>query len=744
MKNKLTAVLLLILAVIMMVPSLGASAAEPYQTYTYSIDGYALYSPDAYSPVMTVDSNYMNLLANGGVAFDEPSDIFADKDGNIYIADTKNSRIIVLNQYYKVRYTISSFDNEFGATYSLANPRGLFVTDEWVYVADTGNGRIVMFYREDTVDENGVKHEAGDFYKIIPAPESKLFGNSASYKPVALAVDQYGRIFVISSTTYQGVIVMTSSGDFTGFIGAQKVSYSIIDIIWRRFMSEEQLANSVTYVSTEFNNITVDREGFIYVTTDAIDSKEQVAAIKSKSSDYSPIKKLNSAGTEIMKRNGFFDPGGEVDINQALDATGATGPSKIKDVALGAEDTWSIIDASRNKVFTYDQNGNLLFAFGDTGEMLGQMKGICGITYQVIEKGDGKKEYNMILLDNITDTFTVYRRTNYGDLLISAIEQENNREYTAAVEAWKNVLKYNNNFDTAYIGVGKALHRDGRYEEAMEYFEAAYDPANYSTSYREVRTRWISGQSFGFLPNLLIIVAVVVAVVILFLKTMKYTSKLNAAVAIKQNRTKTSYWEELVYSFHICLHPFDGFWDLKHEKRGSVRASLTFIALTVLGFFYQSVGTGFIMNPKGEYSTIFTQIISVAVPVLLWIIANWCLTTLFDGEGSFRDITIAVGYAVAPMPLFLIVSTILSNIVTQQETMMISLLTSIGFVWCAILLFFGLMVTHDYSMGKNLLIVIFTIVGMAIIIFMALLFSGLIGKMISFISSIITEIAYRL
>ncbi len=734
MKTKITAVVLLLLTLLTAMPAIGASASEPYQTYTYSIDGFALYSPTAYAPVMTVDSSYMGLLDNGGVAFDEPTDIVTDKDNNIYITDTKNNRIIVLNEYFKLRYTISNFSNEFGATYSLSDPRGIFVTDKYIYVADTGNGRIVMFHREKGVTD-GVAHEAGEFHKIIPAPESKLFGNSASYKPVALAVDQYDRLFVISSTTYQGVIVMTEDGVFTGFIGAQKVTYSIIDIIWRRFMTEEQLANSVTHVSTEFNNITIDKDGFVYVTTDTIKAEEQIAAIRSKSADYSPVKKLNSAGTEIMKRNGFFDPGGEVDINQSFDGTGTRGPSKIKDVAIGPQETWSIIDSSRNKVFTYDQNGNLLFAFGDSGDMLGQMKGICGIVYQ----GD-----NMVLLDNVTDTFTVYRRTEYGDLLIDALALENERDYTAAVEKWRDVLKHNNNFDTAYIGVGRSLHRDGRYEEAMEYFKSAYDATSYSDSYREVRKGWISGKSLGFLPNILIIVAVVGVACFLVLKLLGYTSRLNAAVAVRKNRTKTSYWEELVYSFHVAFHPFDGFWDLKHEKRGSLRASFTFMGIVVLAFFYQSVGMGFIMNPMGNDSTIVTQIISVAIPVVLWIISNWCLTTLFDGEGSFKDITIAVGYAIAPMPVTLVLSTLLSNIVTLEEATIITLLSAVGYVWCAILLFFGLMVTHDYSMGKNLLIVICTIVGMAIIIFMALLFSGLIGKMISFVSMIITEIAYRM
>ncbi len=717
MKRKLSTVALLLLTLLMLVPSfaVSAKASEPYQTYTYSIDGYALYSPAAYSPVMVVDSDYMGLLHDGGVAFDEPSDVFADKNGNIYIADTKNNRIIVLDEYYKLKFTLKDFANEFGATSSLLAPRGVFVTDEYIYICDTGNSRLVLCDLD------------GNFVKDIEAPKSKLFGNTSGYRPVAVAVDQYGRIFVISSTTYQGVIVMTEEGDFTGFIGAQKVTYSLIDIIWRRFMSDEMRENSVDYVSTEFNNITVDDEGFIYVTTDAIEAEDQIASIESKSSDYSPIKKLNSAGSEIMKRNGFFDPGGEVDINAAVDATGATGPSKIKDVAIGEEYIWSIIDASRNKIFTYDQNGNLLFAFGDTGEMLGQLNSIAGITYQ----GD-----RMIVLDNTADTLTVYRRTPYGNLLVDAIRQENDRNYSGAVEAWRNVLKYNSNFDTAYIGVGKSLFREGRYTESMDYFKAAYDETNYSNSYREVRKAWIS--------KYLIVIPIVVGLFCFaLLKIMGYASRLNAAVAVRQNRTRTTYWEELIYSFHVAFHPFDGFWDLKHEKRGSLRASLTFVGLVVLAFYYQSVGTGYIMNPTNEYSTIFVQIISVFVPIILWIIANWCLTTLFDGEGSFRDITIAVGYAISPLPFILILSTLLSNIVTLDEAMIVTLITAIGFVWCGALLFFGLMVTHDYSMGKNLLIVICTILGMAIIIFMALLFSGLIGKIISFISSLITEIAYR-
>ena len=713
-KNFYRVFLLLICAitVLMSIP-FTSSAAEPYQTYTYSIEGEALYSPAAYSPVMTVDSKYMGLLEDKGIAIDDPTDLFADKRGNVYIADKKHNRIIVTDKFYKLKFIIDEFSNQYGAQDALREPQGVFVNDEFIYVCDTANSRIVVFDLD------------GGFVKIIPKPESNLFGKGATYKPVAMAVDQYGRIFVVSSSTYQGIIVITDDGTFTGFIGAQKVVYSPIDIIWRRFMSEKQRKLSTTYVSTEFNNITVDDEGFIYVTTDAVDEAKQQEAINSKNADYSPVKKLNSRGSEIMKRNGFFDPGGDVDVLNTSTAT-IKGVSKIKDVAVGPENTWTIIDSKRSKSFTYDQNGNLLFAFGDIGEMLGQLKTVAAVTYQ--------GEY-MLMLDSAADSFTVYRRTNYGDLLVAAIKCENDRNYSLAIDAWESVLRYNNNFDTAYIGVGKAFYRDGDFKQSMEYFKSAYETENYSNSYREVRKAWIS-KNFIWIPIILI------AIIVVIVKVLGAAAKKNAAVAVRPG--KKTYGEELIYAFHLMFHPFDGFWDLKHEKRGSVRGALTIILLTVLAFFYNSVGKSYIQNPKGIGSTIWMEFISVLVPIILFVVANWCLTTLFDGEGSFKDIFIAVGYALSPMPIILVACTLVSNVLTADEIGIVSLVIGIAFVWAGLLLFFGTMVTHDYTIFKNILIILFTILAMAIIIFVAVLFSGLIAKMVSFISSIIVEISYRL
>ena len=707
--KKLSRILALMAALILIMGSLPVSAITPYSTYTYSIDGFALMSPDAYTPDRDISSAYMGV----DPAIDDPRDLFVDRYKNIYIADAANNRIVVLDRYYKLKFYIKEFVNGQGVKDELKNPSGVYVTADKIYVADTDNNRIVMFELD------------GTFYKVIEEPDSDVFPEGSIYKPVAIAVDNYGRIYVISSTTYMGVIAINEDGEFQGFIGAQKVSVSAIDILWRKFQTKEQRKLSQQYVSTEFNNITIDENGFIYVTTSSIKESQQQAAIKSKSGTYAPVKKLNTAGSDIMKRNGFFGPGGEVNVTN-LSTAEITGASKIIDAAIGPEETWSIIDEKRSKVYTYDSEGNLLFIFGDKGQQLGNISSIEAIAYL---------DNDILLLDKTSDSIAVFRRTEYGDLLLSAIKNTNERNYDTTIDYWTEILKRNNNFDTAYIGIGKSLYRSAEYEESLEYYKSAYDTKNYSESFKEIRKNWIA-------KYIALIPIVVIAIIVLLVLFNKYAAKLNKKTQLKKGRK--TFWEELIYANHLILHPFDGFWDLKHEYRGSVRASFVWLALAVITFYYQSVGTGYVFNPRQNYSTILIQLSAVLVPVLLWSISNWCLTTLFDGEGSFKDIFVATCYALVPIPILIIPSVIISNFSLASEATIINLLVSIAFIWAGLLIFFGTMVTHDYSFGKNVITCLGTIVGMGVIMFIGILFSTLLAKIVSFISSIVIEITYRM
>ena len=717
MKNT-AKILCAIFAIVMIVScfAIGTSASSAYQTYTYSIDGYALYSPDAYVASEVIDSAYMGL----DVAISSPNDLFADAKGNIYIADTDNNRIVCLDRYYKLKFTISTFVNGQGVSDALLAPQGLYVTDDRIWVCDTGKSRIVVFDLE------------GNFDRVIYAPSSALFTDSSlAFTPIAIAVDQYNRIFIVSSSTTDGIIVMTEEGEFTGYIGAQAVSLGIWDIIWRRFRTEEQKSVSIEYVSVIYENITIDKDGFIYIVTPYIDDSKVADAIQNhdKAGTYLPVKMLNSKGDEIMKRNGFWPPAGEVDYSIKSNDD-ITGVSSLIDVAVGEEGTWSVIDSKRQRTYTYDSNGNLLFAFGETttitGSVLGAITQIEAVTYQ----GD-----KMLILDKSTASFTVFRRTEYGNLLIDAIAAENAQEFDLAINMWTEVLKQNSNFDAAYVGIGQAMYRNGDYEDSLEYFEAAYDTDNWSKSFAEIRKAWMSDY---FLVLILIIVVLIVA----FILINKVISKVNHETATKGG--KRTFIQELLYGFHLMLHPFDGFWDLKHERRGSVRGAIVYVAVTILAFYYQAIGQGYMLNPTGTYSGLWVQAIGVLVPLLLFVLANWCLTTLFEGEGSFKDIFVACSYSLLPVPLLLIPATILSNFVTTSELGIVTMISTISFIWLGILIFFGTQVTHDYTMGKNIITILGTAVGMVFIMFIVLLFSTLIGKMISLVTNIVTELQYRM
>ena len=723
--KKLISIISLLFVLVMVVSVIPVGAAKAYQTYTYSIDGKALYSPDAYTAVKTIDSAAMGL----STALNTATDVMVDAEKNVYIVDRDGSRIVCLDRYYRLRFEITTFINDQGIEDGFSKPEGIFVTaDRYengklkypgrIFVCDTQASRIVTFDLD------------GNFDSIIAEPESELIDDDAIYAPVAIAVDNYDRLFVVSDQTNEGIIVMTDEGEFTGFIGAQQSVTSVWDEIWKRFQTDEQKESNLTVISYPYNNIAVNERGFVYATIYAEELTSQMASAitgQDKTGTYAPCKLLNPAGDEIMRRNGFWPPAGEIEIGKALDEN-YIGVSKVTDVACGPEQTWTLVDQLRNKLYTYDYDGNLLFAFGDKGSQLGNLTTIQSVVYQ----GD-----TLLVLDGTKTNMrlVVFNRTEYGDVLIEALHYQNIREYDAAIESWKEILMRNSNYDAAYVGIGQALFRSGAYEEALDYYKSAYDTENYSNAYKELRKQWMS--SFF----LLIPVAVVV-ICLLIGKFMRYAAKINKAAAVSGK--KHTFKEEILFVFHLMFHPFDAFWDLKHEKRGSVRAATVYVALAVVAMFYRSVGRGYVMNPQGEYSTIFMQALVILIPVFLFAISNWCLTTLFEGEGSFRDIYIAIGYSLMPLVLTIVPTTLASNFIVASEADLLSLIVTIGAIWTGFLIFFGMMVTHGYNIPKNLVTTLGTIVGMAFIMFLAILFTSLMMDMVTFVTNIVSEITYRI
>lgn len=205
--------------------------------------------------------------------------------------------------------------------------------------------------------------------------------------------------------------------------------------------------------------------------------------------------------------------------------------------------------------------------------------------------------------------------------------------------------------------------------------------------------------------------------------------------------------KHLPYFFHVVIHPFDGFFRLKtEERRRSVPAAIILFALLAISAIMKQQLVGYLFaDIEAQLNlNIFIEVVSALLPYMLWVIANWCFTSLMDGAGKLSDIFCATAVAVIPVLICNIALIPVSHFISFESSSMFEFLAGIGQVLTYLLMFVGMMITHQYTVRKAIATAILTIVGMAIIGFVIILVMYLIQQVVGFISSLSTEISFRM
>ena len=613
---------------------------------------------------------------------------------------------------------------------NLNAPEGVFVTaDGTLYIADTGGERIVKMQMPENVDK--WRLSSYEVVETIKKPQSSILTDEFVFKPTSLVLDAAGRMYINIKNVNSGIMQLSADGEFMGYYGAQKVTGSVFQWFLQLFQSDEQRARTVRTVPRVYNNIAIDSKNFVWITANSMDSTDMLAHITSGDSATAPVKRLNPSGDDVLVRNGIWAPAG--DVVDFMDDV-----SSIVDVAIkGDTGVYTLVDDKTNKLFTYDSEGNLLYAFGGSGSQLGVFTLITSAVYQGTD---------LLVLDKTTGNITRFKQTAYAEQIEVALNADAAREYEKSEAAWQYVQKLNSNFDLAYIGLAKSYMRSAAqaegaqakelYQKAMEYYKLARDTEGYSKAFKDYRSLYVR-------DNILLVLAVPIVICVALYFAFRAINKVNEKLHI--TGTKTTYVEELCYGWRAVFHPINGFWEIKREKRGSMRAAVTFLAAAVVAFVFQATGTAYLFNNVAvEEISLVKQAISVLLPVLLWVVASWCFTTLMSGEGSMKDIFIALCYGLIPLIVLLIPSTFLSHIFSLDEQPFLVFFQSVAYLWMGFLVVMGSMVVQDYTFGKNILTVILSLLGMVAIMFLAMLLFSLTGKMWGFIETIFQEIAYRL
>lgn len=461
MKNKIVRLLTVIVGVTAMfavTPTI-SNASESNYSYNYDYWGDVQESPDSYSVAKVFTYRDLGLTTN----LKSPESLFVKGD-EVYLCDTGSNRIVVLKRKSTDGFELVREITEIkgSSVNTFVSPSDCAVSDDgYIYIADRGNSRIVKV----DMDLN--------FVMQFDAPVDSTLADDYNFQPDKIAIDNAGRVYCSAAGINKGLIKYETDGVFAGFVGATPVSYDFTDYLWKKFASQAQRAQMDSFVPTEYDNLYMDKEGFIYACTGKV-KEEDLDAEK-----VDAVRKLNMLGSDILVRNGDYPIYGDLYWGGK---GGIKGPSYFKDVTVLDNDVYICLDQNRGRLFGYDDQGHLVFAFGGNGNMDGYFRKPVSIEHM----GN-----DLLVLDTLDCAITLFVPTEFGQLVFTAMDQFDHGLYDEAQESWEEVKRLNGNYTLAYIGIGRSLLRKGDYREAMDYFELKYDAENYSKAFQQFRKGWI-------------------------------------------------------------------------------------------------------------------------------------------------------------------------------------------------------------------------------------------------------------
>jgi len=654
-----------------------ASASLPYSTWFMDQEtNRAIRIQPIYVPEQVI--GYTDI----DVPLSAPSDLYITADDQVYVADTGNNRIVVFDQQGRFLRSIGAAGSE--SEGSLNAPEGVFVTREgMIYVADTGNKRVVVYGAE------------GQFVRAFNKPQSPLLPEGYFYVPTKLVVDHRGIMYIVNKDSYQGLLRMNGDGHFTGFFGANKTQVDWLTRLKRTILNQHQLDQEVAKRPGAISNVTLSNDGFLLTTSFGVDKGQ--------------IKKLNAGGADAFFNKPFYE-------------------SKLVDTAIDLDHFLYSMNSESGEISVYDPYGDVLLYFGDS-DKLAHQHGI--VNYPTSLAVNSKKE--LWVADSSLNVLQIYKRTAFGDSFLTAVKLYTEGSYEESKPYLEEVVKQNGMMNLPYKGFGEIALYENRYKEAMSYFRDYFDAAGYSEAFWNIRYDWIQS-------NLLFAVILITVFALLLrylLKLIRRSIKGRAwpAFAIQYGREAKDAW-------YLLLHPYDGFYRLK-ERTISFAMILTIVLLAVAVRLLSIYRMGFIFHPYDlSKVNLLLEVCLLLVPWTTWIIANYLVSAVKGGEGRFREVLQASVYALVPYIVVMLPAVILSNIVVLEERILVDAIIQVMWIWIAIQFFIMNQVIHNFDFLEALKIAAITLLTIAVIWIFTVILLGLSFNLFDFLKQIYREVTF--
>jgi sugar lactone lactonase YvrE len=572
------------------------------------------------------------------------------------------------------------------------SPRGVFITPEgMLYVADAGAGAVFIFDgRYEPV-------------RTHTRPDAMAFGETA-FAPNRVAVDLRGNMYIVGEGVFGGIIQLSAEGEFLGFFASNRTRITLLERIQEFFFTDRQMEARAARLPNTFSSVAADARGVIYsVSMGGFDMLQG-----------GTLQRHDMAGRNTLRFTNIWTTPDLIDI--AVDARGNI-----------------FVARANGYILVITNNGDYIHGFGAahlTGrDIVGQFASLQSVA--VSSRG------YVWALDSERNFLQSFEPTEYARMIYAALDLFNSGLYPESAEVWEQVLRHNQMSVLAHTGMGRAQLYQQDFEGARASFFLAGNRQYYSTAFWEVRNTWL----LTYLAPILVAVAAYFIAMFAVRQLDRKRVIARKTAAIKYGVMNAPYIRHVFFAFSVARHPLNAYYDLKRGDRGSLGGAAFHFLLFFAAYMAYTVSRGFLMQTTEVVDMDFMVIVGGFLGLyVLFVICNYLVTSIQDGEGNIIDIFKLVSYGVFPFTITLFAVTALSHVVTYNEVFLLDLTLMAGVAYTVSVLWVGFQEIHDYSFGATLKSLIITAAFMMIAIVVLFNLLILFDEVVAFFESIGREV----
>jgi DNA-binding beta-propeller fold protein YncE/uncharacterized membrane protein (GlpM family) len=611
-----------------------------------------------------------------------PEDVYIDENNNVYVADSGTKKVTKFDENGKKLLEVGEGQ--------LMQPTGVYVDhNQEIYVADYKNEKVFRYSQE------------GEMIQEYGRPDSPLFGTRSPYKPQKVTVDKRGNLYIIGEGSNNGIIQIGQDGTFLGFFGVNRTQSSLMSVVQDALTTEGQKSRMFIKVPPAPTNIAIDEKGLVFTVTAG--------------TGFEVIRKLNIAGSNILPS----------DISDT---------TNLRDITVGPLGNFFVLE-NNGRIYEYDSYGNLLFIFGgkdDGTNRLGLFKDPTGISVDSLGR--------LLVTDRERGTIQMLEPTAFAEMMHGGISLYAEGLYVESGKYWSEVLRLNSSIGLAHYAMGEAYYKQQQYDEALESFKIVNSKEGYSNSFWEIRNIWMQ-------EHLSKVFAVIIGMFAIRASVL-YVDKKKGILTQPRKRWKAikakTLISELLFLVNFLKKPVDSFYYVKRVRKVSLLSATILYFVLFVEYLMMKYFTGFIFRGSNADQINFAfELVTLFLPILLFIVSNYLVSTISDGEGRFRDIYIGTIYSIAPYLVFIIPVTLLSNALTLNEAFLYTFSMQVMIGWSLVILFIMVKEIHAYEFFETVRNILITIFCMIIIVLVCFIIYVLMDQVVDFVTAIIQEVILR-